>query len=275
MIRTEDHRLSKPSATRLAPAGATLIFEHRSFASTCSVRLRASRIVVILPLLALLWIVNPGLAQTSQPSIAGASVPELETKALNFDPSTVRRSVTRPAGSTLAPVSSGDLSRMVVALAAVVGIIFLLRWVARRMALVPGATRSGAVKIISRSTVSPRQQVLVLQVGKRLVVVGDSGGAMHPLCEITDPDEIAAVVGGSRQENAEANPKSFTSLFRRASEPFDPGQAEQVPAIIPRGPTSGEPLQNIEPVGQADNEDVGSLLEKVREMRAQFRQTGS
>jgi flagellar biogenesis protein FliO len=214
-------------------------------------------------------------AQSTQPAYDKAAATALENTALNFDPAAVRAAAPR-AGSPSASLVSGsaDLSRMALALLAVIGVIFALRWGARRMSLVPGADRSGAIKVISRSIVSPKQQVLMLQVGKRLVIVGDSAGQMHPLCEITDPDEVAALIGGSRQEAnalAERNPKSFSSLFTRAAEPFEADRAPEVPALA----VSEESIQNIEPVRDIDNEDVGSLLDKVRVLRQQFRQTGS
>jgi flagellar biogenesis protein FliO len=212
----------------------------------------------------LIYLAGSTSAQTSQP------VKDPENEIINFDPATVRAVALKPTGSLNSNSGSADLTRMLSALMIVVAVIFVLRWAARRMALVPGAANSGAVKVISRSTVSPRQQVLVLQVGRRLVVVGDSGGRMNPLCEITDPDEVAAMIGGSHQANAanQENPKSFMNLFSRASEPFE--TEANLPAAA-----EAESMQNIEPIRATDNEDVGSLLNKVRELRQQFQQTGS
>jgi flagellar protein FliO/FliZ len=213
-------------------------------------------------------------AQTTQPVYDKSAAVAREKQALNFDPAAVRAAaVPHGQGTTPSTVAgTADLTRMLLGLIAVIGVILLLRWGASRMALVPGTNRSGAVKVLSRSVVSPRQQVLVLQVGRRLVIVGDSAGQMHPLCEITDPDEVAAMIGGSRREAtavAERNPKSFTSLFTRAAEPFETAGSD-VPALAT---TTAEPMQNIEPVREADNEDVGSLLDKVRVLRQQFQQT--
>ena len=164
-----------------------------------------------------------------------------------------------PPGPTANAV--GDLSHVVVALAIIIGIIFGLRWVARRLALVPTVGRSGrGVRLLSRTVLSPKQQVLLIQVGRRVVVVGDAGAAgMRPLCEITDPDEVAALIGDVK--SAEANgpaAKSFGNLFRRAAEPFGGDDAEP-PALGPT-PSAGDEVSS----------DVVGLLDKVRGLRQQF-----
>ncbi len=161
-----------------------------------------------------------------------------------------------PAASTV-----GDLSHVALALAIVIGIIFGLRWVARRFALVPTVGRPGrGVKLLSRTILSPKQQVLLIQVGRRVVVVGDGGAAgMRALCEITDPDEVAALVGELKSSDASAaGAKSFGSLFRRAAEPF--GGDGSDPSSLATPPVEGEEAPS----------DVVGLLDKVRGLRQQF-----
>ncbi len=165
-----------------------------------------------------------------------------------------------PAPSTSATNAVGELSHIVLALAIVIGIIFALRWVAQRFALVPNVGKPGrGVRLLSRTILSPKQQVLLLHVGKRVVVVGDAGAAgMRALCEITDPDEVAALIGDAKSaEVATQGPKSFGNLFRRASEPFA-GDEVEPPALAPPG--HGEPMSS----------DVVGLLDKVRGLRQEF-----
>ena len=70
-----------------------------------------------------------------------------------------------------------------------------------------GATT--AVQLLSRTVLSPKQHVMLLRVGRRLVVIGDSGGQMSALSEITDPDEVAALVGQIRDEKLTAAGPTF------------------------------------------------------------------
>src|SRR6185295_17419760 len=86
-------------------------------------------------------------------------------------------------------------SRVAWSLALVIGIIIGLRLLAKWY--LPGSAGrggSGAVQVLLRQPIAPRQQIVIMKVGSRLLVVGDSGQQMNTLCEITDPDEIAAML---------------------------------------------------------------------------------
>ena len=90
---------------------------------------------------------------------------------------------------------------------------------------------------------SPKQQVLLLQVGRRVVVIGDGGGAgMRPLCEITDPDEVAALVGDLKSADAAIAPaRSFGTLFKRAADPFADDVAD--PSVAGAGTGPARPVR--------------------------------
>jgi flagellar biogenesis protein FliO len=172
--------------------------------------------------------------------------------------STTTGAVRFDSGGTSATSTSNplDISRVLLALGIVLGAIFLLRWFGQRVLLKNGGLRGNkAIHVVSRSMLSPKQQVLMLRVGKRLIVVGDSGGQMSTLCEISDPDEVAGLLGESIKEPAEGR-KSFGAMFKRAEEPFE---------------ESPEPP---EPVGLDEattRQEINGLLSKVQLMRKQFK----
>jgi flagellar biogenesis protein FliO len=58
------------------------------------------------------------------------------------------------------------------------------------------------VQVLARCPVSHKQQILIVQVGRRLLVVGESAAGMNTLSEITDPDEVAVMMA---QIGARAN----------------------------------------------------------------------
>jgi flagellar biogenesis protein FliO len=227
-----------------------------------------SRAVLQTAMLCLLLAV-PAVGQTTrQASPASASTADqaMENQSLRISDADSKTESIRatPTG----PVSSGagDLSRIAIALVIVIGVILLLRSGIKHMTAMPGSGRSGKlVTVLSRSVVSPRQQVLVLQVGKRLIVVGDSGGRMTALCEISDPDEIAMMVGQTRQSQdlGERNPKSFLNLFRRANEPFTETDALAI--------RDSEPAKAIDPDEAVSSAEMHGLMEKVRILQEQFR----
>ena len=163
--------------------------------------------------------------------------------------------------------SGMDYPRVLGALAIVIGLIFVLRWVGRSVfPAVSGKGASRAIEVLSRSPLSPKQQVLLLRVGRRLVVVGDTGGQMNPLCEISDPDEVAALVGQIRDEKSTAlMGGAFGTMFRRSRKGFEDAEVSNEPPA--------PPLQDDEefaPVTSA-RQELSGLRERVRLLSEQFK----
>ena len=88
-----------------------------------------------------------------------------------------------------------DTGRVLLALGAVLALIFLLRFSIKKMAPAMVGRGSRGVRVVSRTAIGPKQQVLIVQVGRRVLIVGESGQQLRTLSEITDPDEIAALLG--------------------------------------------------------------------------------
>jgi flagellar biogenesis protein FliO len=211
----------------------------------------------------------PAVGQsTTKPAATQALSPAdqaLENQVLRV-PDDGKSGSNHTSAAAAAASSASELSRIAIALVAVIGVIFLLRAGVRQMTAMPGTARAGKlVTVLSRSMISPRQHVLVLQVGKRLLVVGDSGGRMNSLCEISDPDEIALMVGQTNKplEGAERTAGSFLSIFKRANVPF--GEAEALQAA------EEEPAKPIDPDEAVSSEEMNGLMDKVRMLQEQFR----
>jgi flagellar biogenesis protein FliO len=178
------------------------------------------------------------------------------------------------------PSGAREATRVGAALAAVLGLIFFLRWAARRLYKVPVTGRpSGAVQVLSRTVLSPKQQLLLLQVGKRVLVVADGGAQMSALCQITEPDEVASLVGQLRSEKESAATKAFGSVFGRKRKQYEaepPEPEAQEPAVAPPGKRGGRldmtdtEQPNIEAIDDT-RQELNSLLEKVRLVSGQFR----
>lgn len=89
-----------------------------------------------------------------------------------------------------------DWVQPVAALAIVVVLIFVLRAVLRRLggrARIAGGGQ--CVEVVGRQHLSPRCEVLLVRCGKRLLLVGLGAGGPVTLCEISDPQEAAALLG--------------------------------------------------------------------------------
>ncbi|MGD0389128.1 MAG: flagellar biosynthetic protein FliO [Tepidisphaeraceae bacterium] len=166
-----------------------------------------------------------------------------------------------------APSNTFDASRVLLALAGVVALIFLLRTATKRAfpgAAIPRAT--SAVKILSRTSVSPKQHLLVIQFGKRLVLVGDTGANLNPLCEITDADEIAGILARSRDESISVA-RRFESFFGLARKDFTDDLPQ--PPVGEHFDNSNEIAADHPSLDETQKELLG-LREKVRDVARQI-----
>jgi flagellar biogenesis protein FliO len=241
------------------------------------------RTVTLIALMAAALTAQSSVAQTSRPSAAavGTSVTTpvrpgtVASEPIKRHRKTDVPMTTRPAGVAKVAAPGFDTTRVVLSLAIVLGLIFVLRWGAQRLFGKTVASRaSRAVQVISRNVISPKQQLLVVQVGRRLVVVGDSGQQMNALCEITDPDEITALVGQLHEEKRELTGNPFGALFGRAGsqftkddEPKRPvGAADDGDDEMTDGSTASSSVQDT-------RDQLNGLMDKVRVMSRQFRRT--
>jgi flagellar biogenesis protein FliO len=147
-----------------------------------------------------------------------------------------------------------ETGRVALALLTVLALIFLLRWIGKRLLPNAAGGRAGSVvRVLSRSAVSGRQQVLLVQVGRRVLVVADNGTQMSPLSEITDADEVANLIG---QLGGSANPAAFGAALGAAKEEFD----EKVEA------NDDQPDQAV----VQTRGEIDGLMEKVRVLARQL-----
>jgi flagellar biogenesis protein FliO len=165
-------------------------------------------------------------AQSTRPAIASGSAFDTQPIRRESQPPTTQAAATRDASL---PAAAFDTTRVLVALAAVLGLIFLARLLMKKLFPSVAAGRAGtAVRVLSRAPLSPKQQVLLLQVGRRVLVVGDCGTQMNSLAEITDGEEIASLLVELESQKSSASAARFGSLFGRARESFEePDQAPE------------------------------------------------
>lgn len=101
------------------------------------------------------------------------------------------------------------------ALGLVIGLVLATRWLIVKFSGRPLAAPSTAVELLSRTAVAPKSHVLLLRVGRRVLVVGDAGGALRPLGEIDDADEVADLLGAVTASRPGSVTQSFGGLLDR------------------------------------------------------------
>ena len=208
---------------------------------------------IFLGILAAILAAPGASAQTSRPVAAFESQPIRATSANT-------PSSTRPAIAKSGDASFLDIRRVAVSLGAVIGLIFALRWVMKRFFPAAAGSRSaGVIRVLSRAPLTPRQHVLLIQVGRRVLVVADNGTQMSPLSEIRDPDEVAHLIS---ELSAPTRREDFNAAI---------GAAEREYAPQPDADRDGAlPMSSIEPSLASTQGELQGLLTKVRELTKQF-----
>jgi flagellar biogenesis protein FliO len=238
--------------------------------------------------------IGPAPARGAAPATAPASQPYSPARtAAGLVPLRREVSQTQPAraattkASAEPPAAPGfDLGRVAGALAIVLGLIFALRWLMGRT-LQPGRMvgATGAVQVLSRSPLSPRQHLLLLRVGRRLIVAADCNGQLSSLSEITDPDEVAALVGQVRDEKLTSASKCFGNMLGRWKRPSDDSgedEGEDFPRVPPD--VYDAPARRRDDAdGRGDGDDdasvagarneMSNLMERVRSLSQQFKKS--
>ena len=106
-----------------------------------------------------------------------------------------------PAATPATPPGSlgGQLAQMVFGLLLVVGLIFFLAWMLRR--LQSTAVKAGQViEIVGSRAIGPRDRLLLVQVGKEQILIGHTPGSIEALHVLTEPVEVP---DGARQATPE------------------------------------------------------------------------
>lgn len=94
------------------------------------------------------------------------------------------------APAAAAPGSlGGQLAQMVFGLLLVVGLIFALAWLLRRM---QGASPRGGqvIDIVGSRAIGPRDRLLLVQVGKEQILIGHTPGNIEALHVLAEPVQV-------------------------------------------------------------------------------------
>lgn len=166
---------------------------------------------------------SPGAGDASPPVESGESAESgeplrLETNhpedQLPLGPSADAGSA--DAGDSAGPPAGGSkwMMNTLAALGVVIGLIFLLRWLAKKWGMGGGVrvVSSPIVEVLSRTTVAPKNHVVLLRVGSRILVVNDGSAGMRTLATVDDPDEVAGLL----QSVESARETSMSNSFGRA-----------------------------------------------------------
>lgn len=76
-------------------------------------------------------------------------------------------------------------------------------------------TGSGVIEVVARAGLSSKQQLVLVKVGRRLVLLGVSAERINPLSEVVDPDEVATLIGAAAGDRPGSMQRAFADSFER------------------------------------------------------------
>ena len=146
---------------------------------------------------------------------------------------------------------------LVIVLALIVGVTYLFK----RFSL--NSNRKSmptGVEILARSSINPKQSLCLVQLGNRLVLLGQSPNHISSLQSIDDPDEIAQILGRLEQKKTLSITNTFGKLFHREKELYENDENSTISLDFEEDQDHTQPAQ---PWCQAKGE-LSSLLDKVK-----------
>ena len=164
-----------------------------------------------------------------------------------------------------------DIARMIAALLIVLAMIGMTYWIVRRFFIgTTGVASTRVVKVLSRTPLAPRQQVMLIQVGRRIVVVGESAGALTTLSQIDDADEVAQLLGQLESDQMR-RAASFGGVFGRTQKAFEPSAANDDAGTASVADDDADGVVDEPPRGLAEHRsELAGLLDKVRSLRGEI-----
>lgn len=172
---------------------------------------------------------KPAAATTSTAAASGTASAETATAppVVPVDPNESKPlgpSGQNPGGKNdlQATSSAWGMTKTILALAFVVLLILvgrqlMLRWMGRPAAV----NRSRAVEVLSRISVGPRQHVVLLRMGGRILVVADSAGQMRPLANIDEPEEVASILKSVTTSRPSSISQGFGQMLGKFDQEYD------------------------------------------------------
>ena len=124
--------------------------------------------------------------------------------------------------------SSPSLFKAFTSLLVVLGLIVVFAYIFKRFAL--GSNRpgnSGAIEIIARTVVNPKQSLCLVKLGERLLLVGLSPNHIAALTNLDDPEEIVRIMGIVEQDSVHSVSNTFSRLFHREANIYDDHEIDE------------------------------------------------
>jgi flagellar biogenesis protein FliO len=117
----------------------------------------------------------------------------------------------RPRDGQTLPTTGKAVKTVITSLAVVLGLLVALVWISKRTGPKKDATLPGEIlETLGRAPLAGRQEMQLVRVGNKLLLLSVTATSAETLTEITDPVEIDRLAGICQQNR----PDSITASFR-------------------------------------------------------------
>jgi flagellar biosynthetic protein FliO len=124
-----------------------------------------------------------------------------------------------------APTPGGSITTVVSSLAIVLGLLFGVMWLMKRTG--PAGSQplpSDVLQVLGRAMLSPRQQMQLVRIGDRLVLIANTPTGVQTLTEITDRAEVERLAAACEAARGSSSTATFRQVLTQlGSEPTASG----------------------------------------------------
>lgn len=202
-------------------------------ATTHSIQSRAQRIALAALVAASAHAAaNPDLAASSEPAPSAIqtlpdplaqpqliiAAPPSESQPLGVPAPDARRA------SSTSSTSDWQWVQTLIALAAVLALIFLARTILQRLMRRTGGLAasfgpagrapSGVLEVLGRFPIARGQTLVLLRMDRRVLLLAQSSVGFRTLADVSDPDEVASLLIKSRDDEGATSAAQFNDLLR-------------------------------------------------------------
>jgi flagellar biosynthetic protein FliO len=114
-------------------------------------------------------------------------------------------------------------------LAAVLGLIFLISYLARRFVLPGARLGSRELEVLARTYVGNKQSIAVVKIGRRVIVVGIAGNRISLLATLDDPSEASELIGRLASSRPDSLSRRFSGRLEEEAQRFREAEAGEPP----------------------------------------------
>jgi flagellar biosynthetic protein FliO len=115
----------------------------------------------------------------------------------------------------------GDFMPLAIVLALVLGAAWAVKRYLPARRLVMG---SGVLEVVARLPLSPKQSLVLVKMGQRMVLVGVTPERVNSVCLVDDPEQVAELTGRIASQARDSSAHEFGQSLDEQADTFDSGE---------------------------------------------------